>query len=82
MEKRLALIGIIVEDLAESAGVNALLHEYGESIVGRLGVPYRERGVSIISVIIDAPSDAISTLTGKLGQLAGVQVKTQYTKEQ
>ncbi len=82
MEKRIALIGIIVENLEQSQQVNELLHEYGSYIVGRLGVPYRERGLSIISIIIDAPNDAISALSGKLGRIAGVQVKTMYTKEQ
>ncbi len=81
MEKRLALLGIIVEDLQQSSQVHALLHEYGEFIIGRLGVPYRERGVSIISVIIDAPNDEINALSGKLGRLPQVQVKTQFTKE-
>lgn len=82
MEKRIALLGIIVENPEQSQQVNELLHTYGSYIVGRLGVPYRERGLSIISIIIDAPSNAISALSGKLGRIAGVQVKTMYTKEQ
>lgn len=80
MEKRIALIGIIVEDMAATDRLNALLHEYGEHIVGRMGVPYRERGVSIISVIVDAPADVISSLSGKLGQIGGLSVKTIYAK--
>lgn len=80
MEKRIALIGIIVEDMAATDRLNALLHEYGEHIVGRMGVPYRERGVSIISVILDAPADVISSLSGKLGQIGGLSVKTIYAK--
>lgn len=81
MTKRVALMGIIVENLEQSTQVNELLHENSTWIVGRMGVPYRERGISIISVIMDAPGDTISSLAGKLGQLAGVQVKTMYTKE-
>lgn len=81
MEKRVALIGIIVEDLEQSEQVNALLHTYGNYIIGRMGVPYREREISIISVIIDAPGDVVSALSGKLGSLHGVQAKTMYTKE-
>lgn len=80
MEKRIALIGIIVEDMAATDRLNTLLHEYGEHIVGRMGVPYRERGVSIISVIVDAPADTISSLSGKLGQIGGLSVKTIYAK--
>lgn len=80
MEKRIALVGIMVEDLAATDRLNALLHEYGENIVGRMGIPYRERGVSIISVILDAPADAISSLSGKLGQIGGLSVKTIYAK--
>ncbi len=81
MEKRIALIGIIIENPEQSQQVNELLHAYGQYIVGRLGVPYRERGLSIISIIIDAPNDAVNALSGKLGRIPGVQVKTMYTKE-
>lgn len=80
MENRVALIGIIVENLASSDEINAILHEFGEYIVGRMGVPYRERKISIISIIIDAPNDVISSMTGKLGNLDGVNVKAQYAK--
>ena len=79
-EKRLAILGISVRKLSNSDAVNALLHEYGGYIVGRLGVPYRERGLSVISVIIDAPGDQISALSGKLGRIPGVQAKAMYTK--
>lgn len=79
-EKRLAILGIFVRELSNSDAVNALLHEYGGYIVGRLGVPYRERGLSVISVIIDAPGDQISALSGKLGRIPGVQAKAMYTK--
>ncbi|MBE6365049.1 MAG: iron-only hydrogenase system regulator [Lentisphaerae bacterium] len=77
---RIALIGIIVEDTARSAEINSLLHEYGEFIIGRMGVPYRERKVSVISVMLDAPGDVINSLSGKLGMLEGVSVKTVYSK--
>lgn len=79
-DKRLAILGIFVRELSNSDAVNALLHEYGGYIVGRLGVPYRERGLSVISVIVDAPNDQISALAGKLGRIPGVQAKTMYTK--
>ncbi|MCB6364637.1 iron-only hydrogenase system regulator [Intestinibacillus massiliensis] len=81
MESRIAFIGIVVDDRDYSATVNTLLHEYGDYIIGRLGVPYRDKGLSLISIIIDAPGDLISALSGKLGRIAGVQVKTQYVKE-
>lgn len=63
MEERLALIGIIVEDLSKSNQLNDILHEYGSYVVGRMGIPYKARGVSLISIIIDAPSNVISTLS-------------------
>lgn len=81
MEKRVALIGIIVENGESAAQINNILHEYADNIVARLGVPYRERSVSIISIVIDAPQNDISTLSGKLGRLEGVNVKTMYTKQ-
>ncbi len=80
METRIAIIGIIVEDTASAEKINALLHEYGKYIVGRMGIPYRERKLSVISVIIDAPNDMIGALSGKLGMIPGVTVKTVYSK--
>jgi len=80
METRIALVGIIIEDLGAAAAVNAVLHDYAEKIVGRMGVPYRQRNVSIISVVVDAPQKDISAMTGKLGMIAGVNVKTVYSK--
>lgn len=77
---RIALIGIIVEDTGKSAQINSLLHEYGEFIIGRMGVPHRERNLSIISVMLDAPGDVINSLSGKLGMLDGVSVKTVCSK--
>ena len=79
METRVALIGIIVEDESSVASLNDLLHQYAPYIIGRMGVPYRPRGVDIISVALDAPQDAISALSGKLGRLEGVSAKTQYS---
>ncbi len=81
MEKRVALIGIIIENPDSISRINDILHEYSNEIIARLGVPYRERDVCIISIVADAPQDKISTLSGKLGRLDGVNVKTMYTKE-
>lgn len=81
METRIALIGIIVEDLKASDALNRTLHDFAPYIVGRMGVPYPKKEVSIISVIIDAPSDVISSLSGKLGMIKGLNVKVQYSKK-
>lgn len=80
METRIALIGIIVEEPEAAARLNTVLHEYAEFIIGRMGIPHREKGVSIISVAVDAPGDTISSLAGKLGQIPGLAVKTIYSK--
>ena len=80
MEDRIAIIGIIIDDMDSVAGVNDLLHDYGMYIVGRMGLPYRERNVNIISVVIDAPNDVINTLAGNLGKLNGVTAKAVYSK--
>lgn len=80
METRIALIGIIVEDLKASDALNKTLHDFAPYIVGRMGVPYPKKEVSIISVIIDAPADVISSLSGKLGMIKGLNVKVQYSK--
>lgn len=79
METRVALMGIIVEEPERAAEVNELLHRYGEYVIGRMGVPYRARGVNIISVVLDAPQDKIAALSGKIGRLPGVSAKTQYS---
>lgn len=79
-ETRLAILAIVVEDSSSVTELNALLHEYSAYIIGRMGIPYPARQVSLISVAIDAPADAISALTGKLGRLQGVTVKTAYSK--
>lgn len=81
METRIALIGIIVEDMEAVTELNAILHEYGEYIIGRMGIPYREKNLSIISVTVNAESDIISSLAGKLGMLKGISVKTVYSKK-
>jgi len=80
MENRIAVISIIIEDTSVSARVNELLHEYGQYVVGRMGIPYKERGVSIICVVLDAPGDVTSALSGKLGMLKGVTAKTVIAK--
>ena len=80
MENRIALIGIIVEDPEATDRLNAILHDYGRYIVGRMGIPYRSRKICIISVVVDAPADEISSLSGKLGMLPGINIKTVYSK--
>ena len=79
-EKRLAVVSIIVEDRVASAEINSLLSQFGDYIVGRMGVPYREKKVSVMSVIVDAPTELINTLTGKIGMIAGVTAKTLMSK--
>ena len=81
-EKRLAMIAIIVENFDSVEKLNKLMHENGQYVIGRMGLPCRERGVSLISVALDAPSDVISSLSGKLGMLPGVSAKTVYAKTQ
>lgn len=80
MKTRVAVMGIIVEDTHSVEQLNALLHEYGAYIIGRMGIPYRERGINIVSIAIDAPQDAISALSGKIGNLPGISVKTAYSQ--
>lgn len=79
METRVAVMSIIVEDPAAVEKLNGLLHQYGEYIIGRMGLPYRKRNISIISIALDAPQDTISSLAGKVGALKGVSVKTAYS---
>ena len=80
MASKVAIVAIIVEKGASVEGVNALLHEYSEYVVGRMGVPYRERGINIISVAVDAPETEITAMSGKIGRLDGVSTKTAYSK--
>ena len=77
---RIALIGIIVSSHESVEQLNALLSEYGSYIVGRMGIPYREKNISIISIAMDAPNDIISALSGKIGMLPGISTKTIYAK--
>lgn len=79
METRIAVISIIVEAPEATAALNDILHQYSQYIIGRMGIPYRQRGISIISVAVEAPQDAISALSGKLGRLEGVAAKTAYS---
>ncbi|MBQ4562054.1 MAG: iron-only hydrogenase system regulator [Clostridia bacterium] len=79
MMSRVAVMSIIVEARDSADALNSILSEYGEYIIGRMGVPYKEKGISIISVALDAPQDSISALSGKIGKLPGVSVKTAYS---
>ena len=76
---RVAVMGIIVENTDSTESLNAVLHEYGNYIIGRMGVPYREKNISIVSIALDAPQDVISTLSGKIGKIPGISVKTAYS---
>lgn len=78
-ETRVAVMGIIVENTDAVEALNALLHEYAPYIIGRMGVPYREKKINIVSVALDAPQDTISALSGKIGKLTGVSVKTAFS---
>lgn len=79
METRVAIIAIIVKNSESAEQINALLHDYGSYIIGRMGIPYRERGIHIISIAIDAPQDKINTLAGKIGRIKGAAAKTVYS---
>ena len=81
METRVAVLAVIVQEGSSVQALNELLHQYGHYIIGRMGLPYREKGVNIISVAVDAPADAISALSGKIGRLAGITAKTVYAPE-
>ena len=78
IETRVAVIGIVVENYDSAEPLNEILHQYGRYIIGRMGIPYREKNINIISVAIDAPQDVISALSGKIGRLPGVSAKTAY----
>lgn len=79
METRVAVMSIIVENGEMVEKLNSILHEYGEFIIGRMGIPYRKRGVNIIAIALDAPQNTISSLAGKVGSLRGISVKTAYS---
>jgi putative iron-only hydrogenase system regulator len=80
MENRIAMLGIVVEEESSAEELNRLLSEYKQYVVGRMGIPYRQRGINLISIVLDAPGDAISALSGKLGMLPGISAKTLYAK--
>lgn len=81
MENRIAVMGIIVEDVDSVNSLNSLLHDYGSYIIGRMGIPYRDRGLNIVSIAIDAPQDVIAALAGKIGNIEGISVKTAYSNK-
>ena len=81
METRVAVLAIIVKESASVAALNDFLHQYGDFIIGRMGIPYRQRGVNVISVAMDAPAAVISALSGKIGRLPGITAKTVYAPE-
>ena len=80
METRVAIIAIIIDDIESAAAVNNILHEYAQYIIGRMGLPYRQRMINIISIVVDAPHDEISALSGKIGRLNGVNAKVVYSR--
>lgn len=80
METRVAVISIIVENTDSIEKLNNILHDYGQYIIGRMGIPYREKGINIISLALDAPSDNINALTGALGRIPGISAKATYSK--
>ncbi len=80
MESRIAVMGIIVEKLEAVERLNPLLHEYAEYIIGRMGIPYREQHIHVISVVLHAPQDVIAALSGKIGSIEGIGVKTAYSR--
>ena len=80
METKVALIGIVVENFDSVEKLNEILHKYGDVIIGRMGIPYKKRGVSVMSIAVDAEEDTISAMAGKIGKLPGVSSKTVYAK--
>lgn len=80
MSTRVAVIAVIIENSESAEGVNSILHNYRQYIIGRMGIPYREKGINIISVAVDAPEQEITALSGKIGRLKGVSTKTAYSK--
>ena len=80
METRIALLSVVIDNPDSVEPFNRLLHEYKDFVVGRMGIPYRQKGLNLISIVLDAPADAINTLSGKAGQLPGVTAKAVYAK--
>jgi putative iron-only hydrogenase system regulator len=81
MEKRIGVVGIVIENIENASKVNDILHSFASIIVGRMGLPYKEKNMSVISLIVDGTSDEISAMTGKLGKIQGVNVKSAITKK-
>ena len=81
MDNRVAVISIIVENTDKFNELNELLHKYGEYVIGRMGIPYREKAINIICIAIDAPQDKINSLTGALGKIEGISAKAAYSKQ-
>ncbi len=81
MDKRLGVIGIVIEDLSQISEVNDILHQFSCVIIGRMGIPYKERGVNVISIIVDGTTDEIGALSGKLGKIKGLSVKSALSKK-
>jgi putative iron-only hydrogenase system regulator len=80
METRIAVVSIIVEDINVAENLNAIIHDYRQYIIGRMGIPYQKHGISVICIVMDAPNDAISAFSGKLGMLPKVTTKTAYSR--
>ncbi len=76
METRVAVMAIIVEQKDSVEKLNAILHEYGDYIIGRMGIPYKQKGINLVSIALDAPQDVISSMAGKIGNIHGLSVKT------
>lgn len=81
METRIAVMGVIVENAGSVEALNAVLHDYRAYIIGRMGIPYKDKGISVVSIAVDAPQDIISSLAGKVGKLDGISVKTAYSSK-
>ena len=79
METRVALVGIIIENPDAVEKMNGILHDYSRYIIGRMGIPYQKKNISVISIAVDAPTDIISALSGKLGMIQGISIKTVYS---
>ena len=80
METRVGVVAIIIDNRESVSAVNDILHEYADYIIGRMGLPYKDKQMNIISIVVDAPHDTISALSGKIGRIAGVNAKTVYSK--
>lgn len=81
MDTRIALVGIMVENPDAAPAMNQILHEYADFIIGRMGIPYRKHKICIVSIVLDAPDSVISAVSGKLGMIPGLSVKTLYAKQ-